>query len=285
VADALDEVLAAMQRLLDVPEPEAPERPVDEGNFRCVRCTGCNDCRFCVDCRDCSECTYCESSVACTGCTQSRGCRDCERTSHSQASRACDGCSYVTLCVGCEDCVHCFGCVGLSGAEFCILNEKHSRKDYQARIGELRAQLERRIAQGWLPPWLEDEPAAASAPVLPEPAPPEPTPPEPARAQPVPHPAEPVHDELIGFDDLDGIGSALPRDPVRAGLFDEPSLAPPLPRSSPIEPLPTSERSSTGTSSRSVVRASRPARAHEQPEPAPVAERHSSGLVGRRPRR
>ncbi|MBC8067539.1 MAG: hypothetical protein IAG13_04325 [Deltaproteobacteria bacterium] len=260
-----------MQRLLDVPEPEAVQRPVDEGNFRCVRCIGCNDCRFCVDSRDCSECTYCESCVACTGCTQSRGCRDCERTSHSASSRACDGCSYVTLCVGCEDCVHCFGCVGLSGAEFCILNEKHSRKDYQARIGELRTLLEGRIAEGWLPPWMDDEPSAASAPPEPEP-------------EPTPKP-EPVHDELRNFDDLDGIGSALPRDPVRAGLLDERSVAPPIPRSSPIEPLAPSERSSTGGSSRSVVRASRPLRAPEHAEPAPVAEQHTSVLVGRRPKR
>jgi hypothetical protein len=274
VADALDEVLAAMQGLLDTPEQAPEARREDEGNFRCVGCVGCNDCRFCVDSRDCNDCTYCESCVGCTGCTQSRGCRDCERSSHSHASRACDDCSYVTLCVGCAECVHCFGCVGLSGAEFCILNEKLARKDYQARIGELRTLLERRMSQGWLPPWLGDEP-------------------EPARI-----------DELAGFDDLDGIGSALPRDPVHAGLVEHEPIAAPQPAlvtqppvarepvlaTQPVlaapELLAPLERPPATPPSRSLVRAVRPARAAEPElpsEPAVAAERNTSVLVGRRP--
>jgi hypothetical protein len=155
--DALDELLADLEALLDAQTAAPAPTRVDEGNFRCVRCEGCCDCRFCVDCRDCEECTYCESCVACRACTQCRGCRDCERTSHSALSRACDGCSYVVLSVGCDECVHCFGCVGLANAEFCVLNEQYNRRDYQAKVAELRAILDARLSTGWRPAFLLDE--------------------------------------------------------------------------------------------------------------------------------
>ncbi|HET6586090.1 MAG TPA: hypothetical protein VFG69_21680 [Nannocystaceae bacterium] len=155
--DALDELLADLEALLDAQTTAPAPSRADEGNFRCVRCEGCSDCRFCVECRDCEECTYCETCIACRSCTQCRGCRDCERTSHSALSRACDGCSYVVLSVGCEECVHCFGCVGLAKAEFCVLNEQYSRRDYQAKVTELRAILDARLSKGWTPAFLIDE--------------------------------------------------------------------------------------------------------------------------------
>jgi len=154
--DALDELLADLQSLLDSQEsPPAAARP-EEGNFRCVRCEGCSNCRFCVECRDCDECTYCESSSGCRACTQCRACLDCERTSHSMLSRACDDCSYVVLSVDCESCVHCFACVGLANAEFCVLNEQYSRRDYQAKLAELRPILDARVGKGWRPAWFAD---------------------------------------------------------------------------------------------------------------------------------
>jgi hypothetical protein len=39
------------------------------------------------------------------------------------------------------DCDYCFGCVGLNGAEFLILNEPYSRQDYFEITGQLRKQL------------------------------------------------------------------------------------------------------------------------------------------------
>jgi hypothetical protein len=265
--DALDDVLDEIQQLLDAQKQVEERRREGEGNFRCVRCNGCNECRFCVDCTDCDDCTYCESCTACTGCTQSKACRDCQRTSHSFASRACDACSYVTLCVGCEECVHCFACVGLAGAEFCILNEKLSRKDYQARVAELKGALERRLADGWLPPWLQDEP---------EPAPDAPTPDE--------------LDELLGFDDLDGIAAPLPRDPLeQARQLGEPALLPELEPSPPPRIANEPARiADPGPAPRSVVRAARPARPSESSEPPaePASiEPRSRVLVARRPTR
>jgi hypothetical protein len=57
----------------------------------------------------------------------------------------------------CEDCVQCFGCVGLSGEEFCVLNEKLSRKEYFARVKALRAELDAWVRGGWRPPWVAAE--------------------------------------------------------------------------------------------------------------------------------
>jgi hypothetical protein len=45
---------------------------------------------------------------------------------------------------GLSNCVYCFGCVGLSGREFHILNKPYSRKDYF----EITARLSRDLRIG-----------------------------------------------------------------------------------------------------------------------------------------
>ncbi len=248
--DAFDELLAAMQRMMSAQEPASAPRP-DEGNFRCVRCEGCSDCRFCIECVQCEECTYCESCTGCRGCTQCRACRDCVQTSHSVASLACDGCSYTVLSVGCEECVHCFGCVGLAKGEFCVLNEPHSRRDYQTKVTELRAILDARLAKGWRPPWLVDEPS---------------------------------EDEQADDDEVDE-GSVREPDAPTAGRHIEEGAAPrastrdtapSVTTASPPTPEPTLDRGGP-----SVTRAGRPAPAIPAPAPAGTA----SVLTGRRPAR
>jgi hypothetical protein len=44
-------------------------------------------------------------------------------------------------CTGCSDCNYCFGCVGLSGKDFHILNEPYGRTEYFALIGKLSREL------------------------------------------------------------------------------------------------------------------------------------------------
>lgn len=161
VTDELEQTLRAFGELMD----EYMSAPVSEaegkGNFRCERCVACDDCRFCTECDNCRECTYCYGCRDCLGLTQCRQCEACERLSHSEICAESIGGSYLTLCLDCEECVQCFGCVGLSGEEFCILNEKLSRKEYFARVKDLRRQLELRTRAGWLPPWLDEPPARA----------------------------------------------------------------------------------------------------------------------------
>lgn len=264
--DALDELLADLEALLDAQTAAPAPARADEGNFRCVRCEGCCDCRFCVECRDCEECTYCESCIACRACTQCRGCRDCERTSHSALSRACDGCSYVVLSVGCEECVHCFGCVGLAKAEFCVLNEQHNRRDYQAKVAELRAILDARLSKGWRPAFLLDEAEREDEPA-PEPAAPPREPDAPTGGRRIEEAASP---RASSSDEGRALTAGRPPrvDQTRAVPAD-PSARPP-------------ESDRTGPS---VTRAGRPPAARPGATPTTPAQGPASVLTGRRPPR
>lgn len=154
----LDEVLEALQALLDARRETPVPAQAGRGNFRCENCVDCSHCRFCTDCTACEDCTYCEGCEACTGCTHCKHCDRCKQTTHSAWSSECTESSYLTLCLDCKACVQCFACVGLQSEEFCILNEKLPRKAYFSRVAALRGALDERIASGWLPPWApEDE--------------------------------------------------------------------------------------------------------------------------------
>lgn len=181
----LDEALEAFAQLLDE-HAEAQRDPGPGGdNFRCVECRGCYDCRFCVSCLRCEECTYCEGCEDCSGCTQCKTSKGCTGCTHCEDCRDCSDSHYLTLCIDCEECVQCFACVGLSGEEFCLLNERYSRKEYFELAGKLREALDERMATGWRPPgveldgdgsstreveersaWDESAPAAAAGPSL-----------------------------------------------------------------------------------------------------------------------
>ncbi len=177
VASPFDEVLEALQALLNARnETPVPAEP-GGGNFRCERCEGCSHCRFCSDCNACEDCTYCEGCEGCTSCTHCKHCVRCKQTTHSAWSSECNDSSYLTLCLDCDSCVQCFACVGLEHEEFCVLNEKLPRKAYFSRVAALRGALEERVSEGWRPPWgpteqedeAEAEPEAAAEP---EPEPP-----------------------------------------------------------------------------------------------------------------
>jgi len=262
--DALDELLADLQDLVEAQSSAPAPARADEGNFRCVRCEGCVDCRFCMECRDCDECTYCEGCENCRGCTQCKLCRDCDRTSHSLLSRACDGCSYVTLSVGCEECVHCFACVGLSGAEFCVLNERYSRRDYQAKLAELKAALEPRLAEGWRPAWWRDEDDDVPREVVEE-------------AESVPEPvAEPQPADEDAREPDAPTGGHRAEEAVAPRALDSVRVT------SAAAPRPTSPDDAHATSpgGPSVTRAHRPPAA-----PPAAASPPASVLTGRRPQR
>jgi hypothetical protein len=170
MAGALETLLARLARLRDDWRDQSRPRPGGGENFRCVACEGCSGCRFCSECDGCDECNYCELCIECSSCTQCRACAGCHQTSHSSYSADCSECSYTTLCIDCDRCVQCFACVGLQDEEFCFLNERLPRKEFFAKVAELRAELDARAAQGWLPDWVvrEGDPAPTIA-AAPEP--------------------------------------------------------------------------------------------------------------------
>ncbi len=144
----LDEFLRALETLID---EQAQDDDPGEGNFGCEDCRACYSCRFCVGCDSCEDCTYCEESLECTSCTQSKRCVGCEKVSYCEDCRDCKASRYLTLCVDCTDCVHCLACVGLQGAEFYVLNQKCSRKEYFALLRQVQELVKQRLESGWRP--------------------------------------------------------------------------------------------------------------------------------------
>ncbi len=51
------------------------------------------------------------------------------------------GSSYLVRSVGCSECTYGFGCVGLTGRDFCILNEPYDRATYFAVVARLAGEL------------------------------------------------------------------------------------------------------------------------------------------------
>lgn len=145
----LDEFLRTLETLID---DQVQEDDPGEGNFGCQNCRACYSCRFCVGCDSCEDCTYCEESIDSTSCTQSKRCVTCEKVSYCEDCRDCKASRYLTLCVDCNDCLHCLGCVGLKGAEFYVLNQKRSRKEYFTLLRQVQDLLRARYEVGWRPP-------------------------------------------------------------------------------------------------------------------------------------
>lgn len=157
MSDELDDTLAALGELIEQ-HYNAPQEPNEgDNNFRCEGCVSCSGCRFCTGCVRCRDCTYCDGCEHCEGCTQCQACVGCLNTTQSEYCADCEKCSYTVLCLDCEDCVHCFASVGLTGEEFCILNEKFTKSQYFKKVAKLREALAPRIAEGWIPPWIEGD--------------------------------------------------------------------------------------------------------------------------------
>ena len=105
----------------------------DEGNHGCVsveHCTRCRDCTFCRHSVDLLRSHYCIECERCVDCAHCRGSQDLLSCMHTTASRRCSQSAYLERCVDCRDCHYCFGCVGLSGRDFHILNEPYERSEY-----------------------------------------------------------------------------------------------------------------------------------------------------------
>jgi hypothetical protein len=109
-------------------------------NDACIECHGCTACArstFCRDSEHLTGCHYCVRSRFSTNCSH---CRDSSRLvgcHHCIESEECTSCRYVTRSRGLTNCTYCFGCVGLSGKDFHILNQPYSRKDYFELVDHL----------------------------------------------------------------------------------------------------------------------------------------------------
>jgi hypothetical protein len=94
---------------------------------QCERCTGCTFCTGSKGLARCHYCGACADCVDCSHCLRSTGCLGCQ---HCVESDRCAGSAYLVRSVDCTGCTYCFGCVGLSRRDFCILNEPYDRATY-----------------------------------------------------------------------------------------------------------------------------------------------------------
>lgn len=114
---------------------------VSSGCIGCDKCTGAVDSTFCVDCKQIARCHYCKQCDECTECShceRSRGCLSC---AHCHDADRCAQSAYLERCASCTRCNYCFGCVGLSGKDFHILNEPYERQAYFETVKRLRREL------------------------------------------------------------------------------------------------------------------------------------------------
>lgn len=109
--------------------------------IRCERCTACTASTFCVDAKNLVRCHYCVQSERLVACTHCRSSQDLFGCTHCTACLRCQNSSYLTRCEDCTDCSYCFGCIGLSGKDFHILNVPYDRAAYFKRVSELTEAL------------------------------------------------------------------------------------------------------------------------------------------------
>lgn len=109
--------------------------------YACDRCERCSQCTFCVGSTGLARCHYCTSctdSVECSHCVRCQTCWACQ---HCVESESCLASAYLVRSIGCIECTYGFGCVGLSGRDFCILNEPYDRSSYFEAVARLAREL------------------------------------------------------------------------------------------------------------------------------------------------
>ncbi len=125
-----DLTLSKFERLFEeLASSEAHRRE----NLDCVECRGCVACQgstFCADSERLSRCHYC---IRCELCLESSHCRGSKLLVACHHCIDCESCtrsSYLVRSVAVSDSAYCFGCVGLSGKDFHILNRPYDRPTY-----------------------------------------------------------------------------------------------------------------------------------------------------------
>jgi hypothetical protein len=92
-------------------------------------------------CRDTQGSHYCEDVMDSRELRHSKRVSESTRGSHLLECSRCRDSAYLVHCRDCADCTYCFGCVGLRGKDFHILNERYDRDTYFQTIVQLAAEL------------------------------------------------------------------------------------------------------------------------------------------------
>lgn len=81
--------------------------------------------------KDCADCTFVYNSQLCY---ESIQCYDCYDVRFSQYL---DNCANCQFCFDCKGCKNCLFCINQRDKEYCILNEQHTKEEYEAKLEEL----------------------------------------------------------------------------------------------------------------------------------------------------
>ncbi len=74
-----------------------------------------------------------------------------------------NNCRFVEYCAYLQNCEHCFGCCGLFGKKYCILNKQYSKSEYEQYVGRIREQMQKDGEWGkFFPPSFAPNPSAES---------------------------------------------------------------------------------------------------------------------------
>ena len=132
----------------------------------CFNIRGCRDCHHCQVIRDAKDCQdYFVFGDKAEKIFYSQCCGD-----SIQNLRYCldcfSGCFDLTYCYQCmQTASHCFGCVGVKKEEYCILNKKYSKEDYEQMIPKIMDHMKQTEEWGqffpsYLSPYAYNETAA-----------------------------------------------------------------------------------------------------------------------------
>ena len=128
---------AELRRLLSAHESGAE----NERSIECVGCQRCVDCTFCRASVALVRCHYCIDSQRCYDSIHCRASRELMSCNHCAFCERCVQSSYLYRSFDCAACNYCFGCVGLSGKDFHVLNQPYERSEYFALTSRLTREL------------------------------------------------------------------------------------------------------------------------------------------------
>jgi len=84
-----------------------------------------------ISLNDSANCFFCSDSELLTECAN---CQDCYGLKYCQNSENCHDSAFLYDCKGCSNC---FMCWNLRGKEYCFMNKRLSKGDYEAKIAEI----------------------------------------------------------------------------------------------------------------------------------------------------
>jgi hypothetical protein len=110
-------------------------------------------CFRCFDVADAQDLRYCDSLYKAKDCCDVSSFGEKIELCHESATAGIDGyhllftfgcvisCADLTYCDECRGGSHCFGCVGMKKAKFCVLNKQYTEEEYNALVPKIIAHM------------------------------------------------------------------------------------------------------------------------------------------------